>query len=169
MHGEARHLAAHAALASESGVAEVVSAYNGEVVRLAPGAARVIDDAPVGRLFRDGRLIVASEDGPVRERRTLASVGLVAIALNLSRRGELVGEPMVALDGVPLEDAAGEPMVDVVVTAIEGTLKSIPAARRRDLETVEDAVRRAVRAAVGEVWGKKPIAKVLISVVDGRG
>jgi ribonuclease J len=168
MHGEARHLKAHGELARAVGVPEVAPAFNGEILRLAPGPARVIDDAPVGRLFRDGRLFVPSDEGPVRERRTLASVGLVAVALTLSRRGEVLSEPLIALDGVPGEDGDGQPMVDIVLRAVEGTLKSIPAARRRDAEMVAEAVRRSIRAAVGAVWGKKPIAKVLISVVEGR-
>jgi ribonuclease J len=168
MHGEARHLKAHADLARAAGVAVVVPAFNGEIVRLAPGPARVIDDAPVGRLFRDGRLIVPSDEGPVRERRKLASAGLVAVALTVSRRGELLSEPLAVLDGVPTEAADGEPMIDIVLGAVEGTLKSIPAARRRNVETLQEAVRRAVRAAVADAWGKTPIAKVLISVIDGR-
>ncbi len=169
MHGEARHMKAHGELAKESGAAEVVSAYNGEMVRLAPGPARIIDDAPVGRLFRDGRLIIPSEEGPVRERRKLAIVGLVAVALTLSRRGELLAEPQIVLDGVPQQDVDGEPMFDIVMSAVEGTLKSIPAARRRDLELVHEAVRRAVRSAVADAWGKKPIAKVLLTVIEGKG
>jgi ribonuclease J len=166
MHGEARHLKEHARLAAELGVKEVVTATNGEIVRLAPGPAKVIDDAPVGRLFRDGRLIVPSEDGPVRERRKLAHVGLIAVAITLSRRGDVLCEPQVVLDGVPAEDAEGGSMREIALDAVEGTLRSIPAPRRRDPELVAEAVRRAVRAAIADAWGKKPIAKVLVSVVD---
>ena len=69
MHGEARHLSEHAKLARAAGVKEVLDVRNGDMVRLAPGAAEIIDEAPVGRLFRDGDLLVPSDDGPVRERR----------------------------------------------------------------------------------------------------
>ena len=169
MHGEARHLKAHAELAREAGVGEVQVAYNGEMVRLAPGPVRIVDDAPVGRLFRDGNLIVPAGDGPVRERRKLAAVGIVMVALALSRRGEVVGEPQIAIDGVPYEDEAGEPMEDIVLTAVDGTLRSIPRDRRRDLEMVGEAVRRGVRGAVASAWGKKPIVKVLLSVIEGKG
>lgn len=168
MHGEARHLKAHAELAREIGVAEVQVAYNGELVRLAPGPVRIVDDAPVGRLFRDGRLIVPSGDGPVRERRKLAAVGIVVVALTLSRRGEVVSDPQVVIDGVPDEDAEGEPMEDIVLTAVDGTLRSIPKDRRRNPEMVSEAVRRGVRGAVGNAWGKKPIVKVLLSVIEGK-
>jgi ribonuclease J len=53
-------------------------------------------------------------------------------------------------------------MTDVVREAVEGTIASIPKDRRRDGELVREAVRRAVRAAVEDVWGKRPIAKVLL-------
>jgi ribonuclease J len=54
-------------------------------------------------------------------------------------------------------------MVDIVREAIEGTIASIPRDRRRDGERVREAVRRAVRSAVEDVWGKRPIAKVLLT------
>lgn len=168
MHGEARHLTAHAELAKECGVSEVKIAYNGEIVRLAPGPVRIIDDAPVGRLFRDGILIVPSDEGPVRERRKLSYVGIVAVGLVLSRRGELMSDPLVVLDGVPAADRDGEAMSDLALDAVHGTLKSIPSQRRRDTDMVAEAIRRSVRGAIADAWGKKPIVKVLLSVVDGR-
>jgi ribonuclease J len=169
MHGEARHLKAHAELARATGVPEVQVAYNGEMVRLAPGPVRIIDDAPVGRLFRDGRLIVQAGEGPVRERRKLSLVGIVVVSLALTRRGELASDPLFVIDGVPQEDEDGEPMQEIVLSAIEGTLSSIPRERRRDLAMVSEAVRRSVRSAVAAAWGKKPIVKVLASMVEGRG
>jgi ribonuclease J len=168
MHGEARHLMANAELARSLGVGEVVPAFNGEMVRLAPGPARKIDDVPVGRLFRDGNLLVPEGEGPVRERRKLASVGIVVASVVLSRKGELVSDPIVELDGVPIEDAEGESMLDLAYDALEGTLKSIPPARRRDPDLVEEALRKSLRGAINQAWGKKPICKVMVSVVDTR-
>ncbi len=168
MHGEMRHLKANARLGGEAGVRQVLTPVNGEMVELAPGPAAIIDEAPVGRLFRDGRLLIPSEEGPVRDRRKLSFVGVMAISLVLSRRGELLAAPVVALDGIPAETAKGQAMLDVVLDAIEGTIDSIPPARRRDPELVREAVRRSTRAAVDQHWGKKPIAKVLVSVVDVR-
>jgi ribonuclease J len=165
MHGEARHLKAQAELAREKGAQVVLPVLDGEIVRLAPEPG-VIDDAPVGRLFRDGRLLVPEEDGPVRARRKLAAVGIVLVALCLSRRGEPLGEPQAVLDGVPEKTADGEEMLDLVLDAVDGTLKSIPAKGRKAPDLVAEAVRRAVRASVSEAWGKKPICKVLVNVID---
>jgi ribonuclease J len=162
MHGEARHLAEHAKLARACGIKEVLAVRNGDMVRLCPGPAEVVDEAPVGRLFRDGELLVPSEEGPVRERRALAFAGIVIVVLARSSRGEIV-EADIALDGVPTADAEGRKIVDIVRDAVEGTIASIPRDRRRDGELVREAVRRAVRSAVEDVWGKRPIAKVLLA------
>lgn len=167
MHGEIRHLKEHAKIARAAGVPHVLTPVNGEMVLLSPSDPRLIDEVPVGRLFRDGRLIVPEDEGSVRERRKLGFVGIVCVSLVLSRRGDLLVDPEIALDGIPEETPSGT-VDDTVFDAVEGTLKSIPPARRRDPETVREAVRRAIRSAVDQVWGKKPIVKVLVAVVDQK-
>lgn len=165
MHGEARHLREHAALAKAAGVPDVHAVKSGQMVRLAPNPVAIVDEAPVGRVYRDGRLIVPA-DGPVRDRRRLSHAGIVVVAIAMGRRGEILGEPELVLDGVPAESADGTPMEDIAYTAVDGALRSIPPARRRDSALVREAVRRSVRAAIDQAWGKKPVAKVLINVID---
>jgi len=164
MHGEARHLKEHAELARSFGVGKVYTIGDGDIVRLAPKPG-VIDEAPTGRNYRDGRLIVSGSDGPVRDRRKLAMSGIAIVALALSNKGQLLDEPEVVLDGIPEETAEGEDMYDAVYDAVDGTIRSIPQARRKDPELVREAVRKAVRSAIADEWGKRPIVKVLISVV----
>jgi len=168
MHGEARHLKAHARLARECGVSETFSIVDGDLLKLWPGPAAVVDQLPVGRLFRDGNLIVPEVEGPVKSRRKLSFVGIAVVSMALSRRGEIIAEPGVVLEGIPAADQDGESMREIVLDAIDGTLRSIPPKRRGDHAMVQDAVQRAVRSAINEAWGKKPVVKVLVSVVDGR-
>ncbi|MFN0217416.1 MAG: ribonuclease J [Hyphomicrobium sp.] len=169
MHGEARHLREHAKLAGACGAGQTFVLTDGEVLKLWPEPAGLIDEAPVGRLYRDGNLVVPDADGPVKARRKLSFAGIAVVALTTSRRGEILAEPQLALDGVPAVDADGEDMSERVLDAIDGALRSIPPKRRSDLETLRDAVQRAVRGAINEAWGKKPIVKVLLTVVDTRG
>jgi ribonuclease J len=79
-----------------------------------------------------------------------------------------LSEPGVALEGIPAADIDGEAMREVVLDAIDGTLRSIPPKRRTDFAMVQEAVQRAVRAAINATWGKKPVVKVLLSVVEAR-
>ena len=168
MHGEPRHLKAHGDFAKAQGVETVVRARNGTIVRLLPGPGKIIDDAPVGRLYRDGRMITDSEDIGVRERRKISQVGIAFVTVVLDNKGALACDPDIALDGVPEVDSYGESMEDVALDAIEGALKSIPRGRRRDPDLVGEAVRRATRSALGNAWGKRPIVKVVVSQVGRR-
>jgi ribonuclease J len=168
MHGEARHMAAHAALAKAAGVPQVMIVRNGDIVRLAPGAGAVIDEAPVGRLYRDGRLLIESNNAPVRDRRKLAQVGIAVVSLVLDTRGQIAADPDVVLDGVPEATGEGKDMLDLVLDAIDGALRSFPPKRRQDQERVEDAVRKAVRGTIENAWGKRPIVKVMTATVDAK-
>jgi ribonuclease J len=165
VHGEALHLAEHADLARKAGVGQAVICENGDVVRLAPGPAAVVDEVAQGRLYKDGRLIVDGESRTVADRRRLSYVGIVSVALALDSAGGLAGDPEVALIGIPEADAEGASFHDLAVEAVVDTVKQLPRARRRDPDSVEEAVKRAVRAAVASNWGKKPVCLVHVLTV----
>jgi ribonuclease J len=165
MHGEGRHLEAHAKLAERLGVKQVVRARNGAMVRLLPGPAKIIDDVPVGRLYRDGLILTRAEDGQVRERRKLSFAGSVAVSLVLSEKGVLLADPEIALTGLPAADNEGTSFEDIARDAVIGTIDSLPKPKRKDQALVSEAVRRSVRAAVNQAWGKKPMCAVLVTVI----
>ncbi len=162
VHGEALHLAENAALARSLGIGEVVICGNGDVLRLVPGPAEVIDEIPFGRLYRDGNLIVEEASRTITERKRLGFAGIVSVALALGSRGELEGDPLIALSGLPETAAPGRSMQQLVLDAVHAGLKSLPKARRRDPDAVTQAVERSVRGAVNAVWGKKPRCHVLV-------
>ena len=165
MHGEGRHLEVHAKLAERLGIKHVVRARNGAMVRLLPGPAQIIDDVPVGRLYRDGMILTRADAGQVRERRRLSFAGSVAVSLVLSAKGVLLAEPEIALTGLPAADNEGTPFAEIARDAVVGTIESIPRPKRKDQALVSDAVRRSVRAAVNQAWGKKPVCSVLVTVL----
>jgi ribonuclease J len=165
MHGEGRHLEAHAELAEDLGIKQVIRARNGTMVRLLPQPAEIIDDVPVGRLYRDGVILTSADDGQVRERRKLSFAGIVSVSLILTTKGELVADPEIALNGLPEEDNQGIPLWEIARDAAIGTVQSIPRPRRKDPALVTEAVRRGVRAAINQAWGKKPVCSVLTTVL----
>jgi ribonuclease J len=165
VHGEALHLAEHAAVARKAGVAATVICANGDVVRLAPGSPGIVDEAPQGRLYKDGRLIIEGEERTVADRRRLSFVGIVSVAMALDAAGTLIGDPEVELIGVPLRAIDGRSFSDVALNAVIEILDNLPRPRRRDPDSVADAVRRGVRAAVAAEWGKKPICVVHVVTV----
>jgi len=165
VHGEATHLKAHKELAEQSGIATVPRVRNGDVLRLAPGPAEVIDEAPHGRIYKDGSLIGDFDEMGIGERKKLAYVGHVAVSIVLDGRYDIIGEPDLVAIGLPSYDDEGEDMEDGLFDAVIGAFESIPRARRKDIDMVQEAVRRAVRAAANHTWGKKPVVTVFITRV----
>jgi len=164
VHGEALHLSEHAELARSLGVT-VGMCRNGDLVRLAPGAPGIVDEIPAGRLYKDGRLLVDAQARTIADRKRLSMTGIVTIALALTDKGQLGADPDVELIGIPETAASGEPMIEVALEALLDTVESQPKARRRDPDAVAESVRRAVRAAVSEQWGKKPWVHVHLLLV----
>lgn len=160
VHGEPLHLSEHAALARRLGVPEVVVCANGDVVQLAPGPAGIVDQLPAGRLYKDGQLIIDAASRTVLERRRLSFAGLVSVALALTEKGELATDPEVKLRGVPDLTANGDSMHELAYETVVDTFEQLPRARRRDPDAVEEAVARALRAAIAAHWGKKPNCEV---------
>ncbi len=48
---------------------------------------------------------------------------------------------------------------------LNSAFESLPKPRRRDPDDIAETVRRAVRAAIGERWHKKPICHVHVLTV----
>jgi len=163
VHGEAAHLVAHGSLAAACGVPEVAQIRDGDMLKLAPGAAEIIDQVPFGRIYKDGKLTGDEESVGLRERRKLSYVGHVAVNVVLDDRYELSGDPDIVSIGVARTDGRGEELEDLMLDAAIGAVDSIPRARRKDLDLVQEAVRRAVRAAANEAWGKKPLVTVFVT------
>lgn len=162
MHGEMRHLVKHRAFATECGIPATAQVMAGEILRLAPGEATIVDEVPAGRIHVDGRILVPSVDGPARKRRKLSQVGLVAISLVIDGNGRLVDDPQAKLDGLPEETSSGEEFFELVLDVVDEVYESIPRKRRLIDEVVEEKIRQTVRSRVDNEWGKKPIVHVLI-------
>lgn len=160
VHGEALHLFEHAALARRLGVPEVIVCENGDLIRLAPGPAAIIDELPAARLYKDGSLVIEAGGRTVADRRRLSFAGIVTVALAMTERGELADDPDVELRGIPEKNSKGALMVDIAFEAALNTFEQLPRVRRRDADAVADSITRAVRAAIAQQWGKKPLVHV---------
>ena len=156
MHGEPRHLRAHAKFAAAQGIAETLVLEDGKIARLAPGPVAIVDEAPNGVLHVDGELIVPSEDGPAKQRRKLSQVGMVIASVVVDDRFDLADDIEIILDGVPVS------LADALEEAAEKSFSSMSKPRRKEIANIEDAVRVGIRRAADAEWGKKPVVKVIV-------
>jgi ribonuclease J len=165
VHGEALHLSEHAKLARACGVPKVLICRNGDLVRLGPGDPAVIEQLPSGRIYKDGSILEDSKSRAVVERRRLAFAGCAFVAIAITDKGELADDPQVDLVGVPEKNTAGEPLDDLVFDVVVSTIEGLPRAKKRDPDAMAESVRRAVRSALSEQWGKKALCYVQVLTV----
>lgn len=165
VHGEDLHLHEHAVLARSLGVPDVVEAGDGDVILFGPGKPGVVDQIHHGRVFKDGNLLISAVESTVSERRRLSFAGVVSVAIAIDGRGELIGDPAFEISGLPQTTRDGKPFEDIIDDAVLNVVQGLSRQRRRDTDLVENAVDRAVRAAVNEAWGKKPTCHVHVLVV----
>jgi ribonuclease J len=159
VHGEARHLIAHAELAGECQVQQPLVIQNGDVVRLAASGASVVDEVPVGRLASDGKGLLPVDGTALKDRRRVTFNGSALATLVLDRRGELLAEPTISTIGL-VEPPAAEAAAPALRSAVERALDELPASLRRDDEAVRDAARRALRRVLNERFGKRPLVEI---------
>jgi len=162
VHGEAMHLTAQAAFGEEMGINTIAEIRNGDMLRLAPGAVEVVDEVPVGRIYKDGKLLGDEDELGIRERRKLSYSGHVTVSFLLDKAGELADEVQLVAYGLPETDGRGELMEDILFDAVEAAINNIPNKRRKDEEVVREAARKAVRSTVNGIWGKKTIVTVFV-------
>ena len=156
VHGEWRHLSAHAALAQEAGAVPILM-EDGDILNLAPGRVEVVDSAPVGRLVPDGGRLVPLSGGVMSARRRMLFNGVVVASIAVDQAGHLRGEPRVSAPG--LFDA-GDAETERVAAEFADAVADLPAPLRRDDAALTDAARAALRRALGRRLQKRPLVDV---------
>jgi len=156
VHGEPRHMAEHARLARSLQVPQAIVPANGQLIRLAPGRAAVIDEVPSGRILLDGRILMEEGGGLARHRRALSFAGLIAITIVLDAKGRPATDPSIVIEGIP------KPVHDVIRDALDEPLKRHNPKRDGDGHELKESLRRAARRAADAAWGKKPVTRVEI-------
>ena len=162
VHGEARHLHAHVRLAKQLGVPETLLIANGDLVCLAPGPARVLEQVPVGRIAVEDADLVAANDELYRVRRRLMSHGTIMVGVVLDRFGSVLATPqLTALGAVDLErfDKKRSGIEDGVTDAIE----ALADGEVKQDERVREAVRAALRQNLDLPRSRRPIVEVQIT------
>ncbi len=156
VHGEQRHLQAHAGIAVAQGLKtnEVSLLRDGDVLCMHQGI--VTRQAPVAltrRLMRRDGLLPLSPQALV-ERRYLAESGLVVVSVVIATtKGELLCPPVCAGKGLQSDETAA---LSLCGPAVALEFAALPSRAKALDEEVKEAVIRAVRRTLKQLCGSKP-------------
>jgi ribonuclease J len=158
VHGERRHMEAHAKLALESGVKKAMVPINGSAIRLAPDGPALLSHEKAGRLVLDGEVILPANGATMVERRRLMMNGHLGATVVIDRNGKLAATPAITAQGVPVE----EDKADFLAECAEAAEEAVKKGDSRQQEKFAEAIRVAVRRVAREWTGKKPVTDVQV-------
>ena len=162
-HGERRHLLEHCAFARDLQIPQQLAPRNGDMVRLAPGRAEIVDEVPSGRLYLDAGVLTPENGEALRERRHAAYNGMISVAVVLDGKGRIASGPQVRALGLPTDaDYPLEDVLDELAEEAEQALNRLSGDDRDLDEAVETALSRAVKKASQRIWGRRPVVETTV-------
>jgi ribonuclease J len=156
VHGEWRHLRAHAAIGRSMGLPDerIMLAEDGTVVDLVDGLATISGRIPVGYVYVDGLEVGDIGDAVLKDRRILGEEGFLSIlvAVDLDA-GKVAFGPEITARGFSDDPAATDPIQAELISVLERAL----ADGTRDTDSLAHIVRRTVGRWVDQTYRRRPM------------
>jgi len=161
VHGEARHLAANAFLATQTGIPRerVIVAEDGLVVDLANNEASIVGAISCGYVYVDGASVGELTEAELKSRRILGDEGFISIAVVLdSSTGKVLTGPEIHAFGF----AEDESIFDEVRPLIVAAIAEAAAAGTVDDYEFQQVIRRVVGKWVNQSYRRRPMIVPLV-------
>jgi ribonuclease J len=158
VHGEYRHLVAHARIAHQMGMAaeQVLVCEDGDQLRLDDDGLAPRARVPAGYLYVDG-IVGDVGQGVLRDRRVLAEEGVVVVVVAVDiTTGAIITGPEVITRGW-IYEAEAEGLIDQCEAAVTEAIKDAFSRDAVDLESLQRFVRRAAGRFVNEQTRRRPM------------
>ena len=161
VHGEYRHLVAHAEISAECGTPpdQILVCTDGDTVLLENGRVRKGESFRAGRVFVDGLGVGDVGNAVLRHREQLSADGVCIAVIVVDARARLVGDPAVTQTGVIHEPEQGE-LLGKARQALTGELD------RLDHDGDHAQIRRQTVQTLARFWrdevGRRPVIHVQI-------
>ncbi len=156
VHGEWRHLRAHAELAKLTGVPDnrIVLADDGMVVDLVDGVASIVGRVPAGFVFVDGLTVGEIGAASLKDRRILRDEGFISVVVVVdSATGKASAPPHLSARG--FSDEPG--IFDAVMPLIEQALLNAASEGGAEAHQLSQLVRRVVGKWVSDNFRRRPM------------
>jgi len=159
VHGEYRHMVAHAKLARGMGVVagdHVLVCTDGDQLVLDDDGLRREGDVPAGYLYVDG-IVGDVGHGVLRDRRVLAEEGVVVVVVTLDvETGAILTGPEVITRGWVYAPEA-EPLLTECREEVRRAVKEAFAEGATDIDALQRVVRRTAGRFVSETTRRRPM------------
>jgi ribonuclease J len=159
IHGETRHLAAHAQLAQEVGVNEkdIFIMENGDVLEIGPRGAKFGKRVDAGVVYVDGLSVGDVGTVILRDRQLLGRDGIITVVIAIDERtGKPMADPELVTRGV-VYGAEGEELLEKAGARVAKTLAKTAKEGVTDHSVVKNAVRESLSQYLWETERRRPM------------
>ena len=166
IHGERRHLAHHAKIATEVGIPpeHVLVCEDGDVLEVGE-EIQIVGRVPAGMTFVDGLGIGDVGEIVLRDRRKLSGDGVVVVVLAIdAHHGQLVSGPDIVNRGFVFEETSAD-ILEAARERVMLSLRDSSAAEVTDRSVLEQNIRRVLGKYFYEVTQRKPVILPVIMEV----
>jgi len=160
VHGEMRHLLAHAELARACQVPQTPVILDGDMLSIRRTGAEIVGKVDTGQLAVDGRTLVPLGASTMKARTQMLWNGSAVVTLVLDRKGKVLSTPVLSAPGLIGDGPEDAALAAEVVEDVMSQLDGLSTAEKRDDTEVTDAARRALRASFRARRGKRPTIDV---------
>ena len=160
VHGEHRHMLEHINFAKQMQVPFPVRVENGDIVQLYPGKEpKVMDKAPVGKIYVDGNISVGEDSKSIKERKNLSYNGLLEITIIVNERGSIVKKPVITQIGIP-NNNDDDNLIYYLEDKIHDICKTFSLKNSHQEQNLIETLKTNCKKAVKEKTGKRPYTNV---------
>ena len=154
VHGEAMHIKAHAKLAKENGIDEVVNTKNGHVIRISDKKVQIISELPTGKMALNGEEIISTESLFFKERKKMLFNGIVSVNLVFSETGDLQELPRIKFLSV-ISDIENSELLHFSEYLNDEIRDFIPLSKPKEKQFREFLIKK-IKKFIGHRYDKKP-------------
>ena len=150
----------HINFAKEMQVKFPVKVQNGDIVQLYPGEKpSVIDKAPVGRMFVDGKISVGENSQSLKERINISYNGFLEVTILINNAGSIIKNPIISFKGIPSNGDSSNFIFDLT-DKIKNICKTYSLKSAKQEQNLIEAVKTNCRKTVKDKTGKRPYTNV---------
>jgi len=160
VHGEHRHMMEHLNFAKEMQVPHPIQIENGDIVQIySDKEPKIVDKAPVGRMYVDGNISIPEDSQSLKERKNLANNGYLEITIIINSKGRINNKPVFSFRGLPIE-TQDEDFVFDLENEIDRTSKTFSLNNAKQENILIETLKKNCRKIVKEKTGKKPYTNI---------
>ena len=162
VHGEHRHMKEHVAFAKEMQIPKSLLIENGDIIKILPGdKPQIIDKAPSGKLYLDGKLGVEEDLQSIKDRKNISVNGYLEITIIVGNNGK-IKKPIISIKGLP-ENNETENFVFDIEDEILNICRTFSLKSTNQEKNLIETLKQNCRKIIKDKIGKKPFTNINIA------